>query len=71
MMINFYQDADTPVVTKDHKFFKNKYILSGMVRDWLITDGYSVECNGRRIYKDCHFSPSEKLVNSFVDFVFD
>ena len=71
MMINFYQDGDKPVLTKDHKYFKNKYILSVMVHSWLMEDGWSVECKGRRIYKDCEFRPSEKLINSFVDFVFD
>ncbi len=71
MMINFYQKGDKPVLTEDHKYFKNKYILASMVHGWLMGDGYSVECKGRRIYKDYKFRPSSKLLNEFVDFVFD
>ncbi len=71
MLINFYQNSDKPVLTEDHKYFKNKYILSVMVHGWLMEDGWSIECKGRRIYKDCELRPSEKLINSFVDFVFD
>ena len=67
MMINFYVEDDLVYTCT----IKSRYIAYQMVYGWIWADGWSVECKGRRIYKDSKFRPSEKLLNEYVDFIFD
>ena len=52
----------------DHEItFDALYIAAIVIRDWIHEDGWSVECKGIRLYKDCKLAASEKCVKEFID----
>lgn len=52
----------------DHEItFDALYIAAIVIRSWIHEDGWSVECKGIRLYKDCKLAASEKCVKEFID----
>lgn len=64
MNFEFYQGDE--MVMSYYYSPKQAKAAALFIYDWLIYDGWSVACKGRRIYKDCRFSPTPKLVEDFI-----